>query len=66
MVDQYSALLSKDGVITREIEYGGNTKEELLEMLTRNNISLNEYAKVLFSRIWSKLHQKEKKETSLS
>ena len=49
MLDLRDRLLAQDGVIIRELEYGGNTKEELLGILTKSGISLNEYAHALFS-----------------
>ena len=49
MINSLSELLLKKDVFTREIEYGGHTKEALLKMLAEKNININEYAKALFS-----------------
>jgi hypothetical protein len=51
MIGSLDELLLKRDVTTREIEYGGNAKEELLKMITEKDISLNEYAKALFSSV---------------
>ena len=43
------SILAKEGVVLKEINYGGITKEELFTRLINEKIYLNEYAKVLIT-----------------